>query len=850
MSEKKFYVDVNLQDNEVVKLKADTLDITTNLASANTKRIVYYNGDYYYSDGTNWILASNVVPTGGTTGQVLAKIDSTDYNTQWVNQSSGLPHGTASGTDTYTVTISGVTSYSDGDAYLIRFTNGNTTSCTLNINSIGAIPLYRNNDGQLIGGDIVANAEMLCVYNSTLNVFQAIGTAPNTLLAYVTNDDSVTLTKGMPVYAFSGTGDRMTVKRAKNTTDATSAQTVGLVLSASIAANQKGLIMMQGLLDGLSILPTSTFADGDAVYLGATDGSITNIKPSAPNHLVYLGVVTTASNGSSGRMYVRVQNGYELQELHNVSIDGGTLANDQVLTYESATQLWKNKTIPTALGYTPENVANKENTTLDNSTTKYPTNNLVKTNIDTKVTANTTITGATKTKITYDSKGLVTSGADATTADIADSLNKRYVTDANLTVIGNTSGTNTGDETNTTIKTKLGAASTTTDGYLTSTDWNTFNGKQNALGFTPENVANKSTDTNLGTSNTLYPTQNAVKTYADNLLGNANALVYKGVIDCSGNPNYPAANAGELYIASVAGKIGGASGIDVEVGDMIICNTDSTPSGDQATVGAYWNIIQKNIIGAVTGPASSTNGNVAFFDGVTGKVIKDSGITLSGTNTGDQTLSGLGGVPTTRTVSTTSPLSGGGDLSADRTLSIADAVADGATKGAAAFTANDFNSASGVISIDYANGQKASSTQDGFLSSANWSTFNGKQDALGFTPEDVANKKTTMTGNTTSNVFYLTAKAIYDWATGLFVQTTRNLTVNGTSADLSADRTFTVTDANLSTSDITTNDVSTTKHGFAPKLPNDATKYLDGTGNYSTPAGGGGGDILQFQVFS
>ena len=76
--------------------------------------------------------------------------------------------------------------------------------------------------------------------------------------------------------------------------------------------------------------------------------------------------------------------------------------------------------------------------------------------LTTKVTSNTAITGATKTKITYDSKGLVTSGADATTADIADSLNKRYVTDANLTVIGNTSGTNSGDETVTTIKTKLG----------------------------------------------------------------------------------------------------------------------------------------------------------------------------------------------------------------------------------------------------------------------------------------------------------------------------------------------------------------------------------------------------------
>ena len=65
--------------------------------------------------------------------------------------------------------------------------------------------------------------------------------------------------------------------------------------------------------------------------------------------------------------------------------------------------------------------------------------------LDSKVDENIGIAGATKTKITYDAKGLVTSGADATTADVADSTNKRYVTDANLTVIGDTSGVNTGD---------------------------------------------------------------------------------------------------------------------------------------------------------------------------------------------------------------------------------------------------------------------------------------------------------------------------------------------------------------------------------------------------------------------
>lgn len=262
----------------------------------------------------------------------------------------GILKGTTSGTDTYTTTITGVTAYNDGDAYLIRFGNGNTTVCTLNINSLGAIPLFRNNNGQLIGGDIIDGAEMFCIYNSTANNFQVIGTAPNTLLAYVTNDDSVTITKGQPVYAFSGTGDRLTVKLAYNTTDATSAQTVGLVLSTSIAAGQKGLIIVNGLLDGLSTLPTSTFADGDAIYLGATAGTITNVKPSAPNHLVYLGFCTTASAGSAGRMYVRVQNGYELDEIHDVKI--ATPLNNQGIFYNNSNTLWENKAVISALSGT------------------------------------------------------------------------------------------------------------------------------------------------------------------------------------------------------------------------------------------------------------------------------------------------------------------------------------------------------------------------------------------------------------------------------------------------------------------------------------------------------------------
>lgn len=128
---------------------------------------------------------------------------------------------------------------------------------------------------------------------------------------------------------------------------------------------------------------------------------------------------------------------------------------------------------------------------------------------------------------------------------------------------------------------------------------------------------------------TKIATQKAVKTYVDAHLDANNAFQYKGVVDCSTNPNYPAASAGHVYKVSVAGKIGGASGINVEVGDTLSCLADSTAAGNQATVGASWIILQTNIDGAVVGPASSTASNIPTFSGTTGKVIQDSGVAVS-----------------------------------------------------------------------------------------------------------------------------------------------------------------------------------------------------------------------------
>jgi hypothetical protein len=97
----------------------------------------------------------------------------------------------------------------------------------------------------------------------------------------------------------------------------------------------------------------------------------------------------------------------------------------------------------------------------------------LQTALDGKVDENTAITGATKTKVTYDQKGLVTAGADATTADIADSTNKRYVTDAQLVVVGNTSGTNTGD--NAVNSLYSGLAASKQDTLVSNTNIKTIN---------------------------------------------------------------------------------------------------------------------------------------------------------------------------------------------------------------------------------------------------------------------------------------------------------------------------------------------------------------------------------------
>lgn len=135
-----------------------------------------------------------------------------------------------------------------------------------------------------------------------------------------------------------------------------------------------------------------------------------------------------------------------------------------------------------------------------------------------------------------------------------------------------------------------------------------------------------------GTNSTQIATTAFVHAEIDAKMGESDAMVYKGTLDGGSTDTYgaltPAANKGYTYKVTTAGLI---DGVRVEVGDMLICNTDNTVSATAnnfSTIAENWDFIQGNLDGVIVGPSSATSGNVVLFDGATGKLIKDSGKTL------------------------------------------------------------------------------------------------------------------------------------------------------------------------------------------------------------------------------
>jgi len=154
-------------------------------------------------------------------------------------------------------------------------------------------------------------------------------------------------------------GQRLAVDYALADSNGNSVDTIGVV-SENIDNNQTGKIIVIGEITGLNTtgsLQGETWLDGDVLYLSSTTpGNLTTTQPIAPNHLVVIGYVVYA-HANQGKIYCKVQNGWELGELHDVYAPSPT--HNQGIFWSSGTTRYENKSITTVLGYTPENSANR-----------------------------------------------------------------------------------------------------------------------------------------------------------------------------------------------------------------------------------------------------------------------------------------------------------------------------------------------------------------------------------------------------------------------------------------------------------------------------------------------------------
>ena len=153
----------------------------------------------------------------------------------------------------------------------------------------------------------------------------------------VVNKTGATILNGQAVYAKGSVGQRLEVGLAIATSDVTSATILG-VATEDIPNNHTGFITAEGLVRGLN---TSAWTDGQPLYLSPfVAGALTTTKPAAPQHLVFMGFVVKGGTAGAGTIFIKPQNGYELDELHNVLIQSPT--QGQTLLYDAAVKVWRN----------------------------------------------------------------------------------------------------------------------------------------------------------------------------------------------------------------------------------------------------------------------------------------------------------------------------------------------------------------------------------------------------------------------------------------------------------------------------------------------------------------------------
>jgi len=269
-------------------------------------------GKYLTTDGTNTSWGTNPLGTvtsvdvsGGTTGLTT----------------SGGPVTTSG-----TITLAGTLAVANGGT--------GATTAGVALTNLGAVGTIASADASIVVTQVGSSVDLSVSTTSPASV----------LLEQVRNTTGATLTKGTAVYISGATGQIPTVSKALATSDATSAQTLGLI-TADISNNSNGYVTIIGLIANLN---TSAYTDGQQLYLSPiTAGTLTATKPYAPQHLVYMAVVAHA-HPTQGKLLVKVQNGYELDELHNVAAQSPTTG--QTIVWNSATSLWEKNTVSLTVG--------------------------------------------------------------------------------------------------------------------------------------------------------------------------------------------------------------------------------------------------------------------------------------------------------------------------------------------------------------------------------------------------------------------------------------------------------------------------------------------------------------------
>lgn len=163
----------------------------------------------------------------------------------------------------------------------------------------------------------------------------------------VRNNTGSDLTEGTVVYITGSDGNNFNVAPALANADPTSAQTLGILTENITTSAQHGFVTTNGLVRNIDLSYITGLTAGDILYLdGTTAGRMTRTKPQAPKHMVYVGYCLSANGGgTNSTVFVKPQNGYELDELHDVQIISAT---DGDILQRNSSNLWVNKSLSAA----------------------------------------------------------------------------------------------------------------------------------------------------------------------------------------------------------------------------------------------------------------------------------------------------------------------------------------------------------------------------------------------------------------------------------------------------------------------------------------------------------------------